>query len=95
MGKTQQLLKTTEQRVGEFDGEDTGSQSNCKAEQFDRTQTVQGRQVLADKSWGNLQHTQVFESLEGTFCNMIDGIVAQSQYVQSPEVCQASLIQPG
>lgn len=50
----QQLLKTTEQRVGEFDAEGEGTQSNFKAEQSGRTQTVEVRQVLADKSWGQL-----------------------------------------
>lgn len=46
-------------------------------------------------SRSNLQNTQVFQSLEGTFCNMIDGVVAQPQYMQSSKVCQASLVQPG
>lgn len=50
----QQLLKTTKQRVGEFDAEGEGTQSNFKAEQSGRTQTVEVRQVLADKSWGQL-----------------------------------------
>lgn len=46
------------------------------------------------KAKSNLQDTKVFESPESTFCNVIDGIVAQAQHVQPPEVCQAPLVQP-
>lgn len=47
------------------------------------------------KAESNLQDTEVFESPESSFCNVVDGIVAQPQHVQPPQVCQASLIQPG
>lgn len=43
----------------------------------------------------DIQDAQVFESLEGAFRNVADGIMAEAQDAQATQVGQALLIQPG
>lgn len=43
----------------------------------------------------DVQDVQVFESLEGAFCDVADGIVAEAQDAQATQVGQALLIQAG
>lgn len=48
-----------------------------------------------DPTMNDVQDTQVFESLEGAFCDVADGVVAEAQDAQATQVCQALLVQPG